>query len=389
MQLRAHRAIVLGLLVACGAGATWHSVPTLGNTKEQKTTARITELKAQIEAIQRGMALKESERNELQERLKDAEKDLAALDQSIARVQAAIADELPRLAELDSQRVELQQKVGAEQATMNQEMKNLWALQQGGGLRILFSDQTPDQLVRNLAYYKRLLAARQDSITRYTTLIELVATNTEATRASQQRLADQREELERQRDQIEHLQGARRNTLVAINTALNTDAKRKAKLEADSQQLQTLLEALRQTLAELDTPSSYTPFSTAKGQLPSPVRGKAGNRYGARTNVADMRWRGWLIPAPEGAEIKAIHHGRVVYADWLRGQGLLLIIDHGEGYLSLYGHNRSLQREVGDWVKPGDIIATVGASGGATSPGLYFEIRHDGQPVNPSSWIKR
>jgi len=389
MQLRVHRAIVLGLLVACGAGATWHSVPTLANTKEQETTARITELKAQIEAIQRGMALKESERNELQERLKDAEKDLAALDQSIARVQAAIADELPRLAELDSQRVELQQKVGAEQATMNQEMKNLWALQQGGGLRILFSDQTPDQLVRNLAYYKRLLAARQDSITRYATLIELVATNTEATQASQQRLADRREELERQRDQIEHLQGARRNTLVAINTALNTDAKRKAKLEADSQQLQTLLEALRQTLAELDTPSSYTPFSTAKGQLPSPVRGKAGNRYGARTNVADMRWRGWLIPAPEGAEIKAIHHGRVVYADWLRGQGLLLIIDHGEGYLSLYGHNRSLQREVGDWVKPGDIIATVGASGGATSPGLYFEIRHDGQPVNPSSWIKR
>ena len=112
-------------------------------------------------------------------------------------------------------------------------------------------------------------------------------------------------------------------------------------------------------------------------------------RQGTRTNVADMRWRGWLIPAPEGAEIKAIHHGRVVYADWLRGQGLLLIIDHGEGYLSLYGHNRSLQREVGDWVKPGDIIATVGASGGATSPGLYFEIRHDGQPVNPSSWIKR
>ena len=389
MQLRAHRAIVLGLLVACGAGATWHSVPTLANTKEQETTARITELKAQIEAIQRGMALKESERNELQERLKDAEKDLAALDQSIARVRAAIADELPRLAELDSQRVELQQKVGAEQATMNQEMKNLWALQQGGGLRILFSDQTPDQLVRNLAYYKRLLAARQDSITRYATLIEQVATNTEATQASQQRLADQREELERQRDQIEQLQGARRNTLAAINTALNTDAKRKAKLEADSQQLQTLLEALRQTLAELDTPSSYTPFSTVKGQLPSPVRGKAGNRYGARTNVADMRWRGWLIPAPEGAEIKAIHHGRVVYADWLRGQGLLLIIDHGEGYLSLYGHNRSLQREVGDWVKPGDIIATVGASGGTTSPGLYFEIRHDGQPVNPSSWIKR
>ena len=389
MQSRAHRAIVFGLLVACGTGAAWHSVPTLGNTKEQETTALITELKAQIEAIQRGMARKESERNELQERLKDAEKDLGALDQSIARVRAAIADELPRLAELDSQRVELQQKVGAEQATMNQEMKNLWALQQGGGLRILFSDQTPDQLVRNLAYYKRLLASRQDSITRYATLIEQVAANTEATRTSQQRLANQREQLERQRDQIEQLQGERRQTLVAINTALGTDAKRKAKLEADSQQLQTLLEALRQTLAELDTPSSYTPFSTVKGQLPSPVRGKASNRFGARTNVADMRWRGWLMPAAEGAEIKAIHHGRVVYADWLRGQGLLLIIDHGEGYLSLYGHNRSLQREVGDWVKPGDIIATVGASGGATSPGLYFEIRHDGQPVNPSHWIKR
>jgi len=102
-----------------------------------------------------------------------------------------------------------------------------------------------------------------------------------------------------------------------------------------------------------------------------------------------MRWGGWLIPSEEGTPVRAVHHGRVVYADWLRGQGLLLIIDHGGGWLTLYSHNRSLRREVGDWVQPGDAIATVGASGGADQPALYFEIRKDGEPVDPQRWIKR
>ena len=272
---------------------------------------------------------------------------------------------------------------------MNDEIRNLWSLQQGGGARIVFGDQDPDRLARNLAYYQRLLGHRGESIGKFRALIEAVAANAQAIRAAQARLAEQRDALESERKHAEALQQERRQTVADIDKALSTDGARVAKLEEDARQLAELLEELRKTLAELDTPASYKPFTKARREMNYPVAARASNRFGGQRNAANMRWRGWLMPAPEGSDVRAIHHGRVVYADWLRGQGLLLIIDHGEGYLSLYGHNRSLQRDVGDWVRPGDIVATVGASGGADRPALYFEIRHNGEPVDPGKWLKR
>jgi len=177
--------------------------------------------------------------------------------------------------------------------------------------------------------------------------------------------------------------------LDAIDASLSTDTARVAQLKQDQVQLSGLLEELRQRLSELEAPNSYIPFNDAKGKMVFPAQGRASNRFGASRNSGDMVWRGWLIPAPEGSNVLALHHGRVVYADWLRGQGLLMILDHGEGYFSLYGQNRSLQREVGEWVAPGDVIATVGASGGALEPALYFEIRSAGKPVDPGRWVKR
>ena len=112
------------------------------------------------------------------------------------------------------------------------------------------------------------------------------------------------------------------------------------------------------------------------------------DRFGGRRN-ADIRWKGWLIAAEEGAPVRAVHGGQVIYADWLRGQGLLMVVDHGDGWLSLYGQNHSLLRGVGERVNAGDVIARAGASGGSELSGLYFEIRHDGQPLDPTEWIRR
>jgi septal ring factor EnvC (AmiA/AmiB activator) len=105
--------------------------------------------------------------------------------------------------------------------------------------------------------------------------------------------------------------------------------------------------------------------------------------------VGKLTWDGVLIAAPEGREVRAIHHGRVAFADWLRGFGLLLIIDHGDGFMSLYGHNQSLFKETGEWVEPGEVVAQVGSSGGRTRSGIYFGIRHNGEPQNPQQWCRR
>lgn len=357
--------------------------------REAETQAKITELQRQIAAMQRKIDQQQGEKNTLQKRLQATETELGRISNSLKAVETAIEQELPKLAALDRERKRLDAEVDMEEARMTGELRNLWALQQGGSLRVLFGDQGPDQLARNLAYYRLLLTSRSEAITQFTALLDAVAENAKALQASQRRLAQQRETLEQQRASTVALQAERKATLASIEKSLTSDNARMARMEADAARLSNLLEELRRTLEELDTPTSYKPFTQAKGKMPLPLGGRPSNRFGGKRNAGNMRWRGWLIPARSGSDVKAIHHGRVVYADWLRGQGLLLIIDHGEGYLSLYGHNRSLQREVGDWVGPGDVIATVGASGGAESPALYFEIRHKGEPINPGQWLAR
>ena len=148
-----------------------------------------------------------------------------------------------------------------------------------------------------------------------------------------------------------------------------------------------LIKKLDEAITSIPTPAGSLPFAQARGKLPLPVAGRIGARFGSpRGSDARLKWDGLLINAAEGTRVHAVHGGRVVFADWLRGSGLLLILDHGDGYLSLYGHNQSLLREVGSWVQPGDSIATVGNSGGMGEPALYFSIRHRGQPLDPAAW---
>ena len=130
-------------------------------------------------------------------------------------------------------------------------------------------------------------------------------------------------------------------------------------------------------------------FVAMKGKLPWPTRGKLAKRYGASRVANKIKWNGWLINTDLGSPVTAVHHGRVVFSDYLRGHGLLVVIDHGNAYLSLYAHNSELYKELGEWVNQGDLIAAVGDSGGLQDHALYFELRHKGNPVNPRSWLRR
>ena len=154
------------------------------------------------------------------------------------------------------------------------------------------------------------------------------------------------------------------------------------------ERLQALLDRITASIADLPTPGDTTPFVREKGKLLLPVSGRITDRFGTSRNNGKLRWNGIFIAAPRGAPVRAIHYGRVVFSDWLRGFGLLLIIDHGDGYMSLYGHNQVLYTEVGDWVTAGEIVATVGDTGGQNRAGLYFEIRYKGKPTNPQLWCQ-
>ena len=168
-----------------------------------------------------------------------------------------------------------------------------------------------------------------------------------------------------------------------------TQGSRLKKFVADEQQLQQLLKEIRNIMPSMLTEiDKRETFSKRRGQLKWPVKGKVKRIFGKSRQAANLKWNGVLISSNEGNNVRAISHGRVAYADWLRGYGMLVIIDHGDGYMTLYGYNQALYKETGDWVEEGEVIASVGRSGGQLKSGLYFEVRVKGQPSNPAKWCR-
>jgi septal ring factor EnvC (AmiA/AmiB activator) len=187
---------------------------------------------------------------------------------------------------------------------------------------------------------------------------------------------------------LEQEQEQRKAVLVTLRAGLGKKSGELATLEHDEQRLQDLITSLQQVLTDIPPVAGvYKSLQSAKGNLSWPVAGRIHTAYGARPGKGKPKSRGVFVSAPDGTEVHAIYQGRVAFADWLRGFGLLLIIDHGNGYMSLYGHNRGLFMQPGDRVETGQTIAVVGNSGGGQRAGLYLELRKDGQPINPAPWF--
>ena len=206
--------------------------------------------------------------------------------------------------------------------------------------------------------------------------------------AEMQRITDLQRE---QRARLEELEGQRRQRekfLAEVSGRIANDRSALGELEKDRKDLETLIERLADMLADIpDDLGNRAGVAAQKGKLKMPVQGPVRHAYGQRRG-AGLSWQGWLIGADPGQEVKAVAYGRVAFADWLRGYGLLLIIDHGQGYMSLYGHNESLLQDAGAWVEPGNTISVVGSNPG-NDQGLYFELRRNGKAIDPASWMER
>ena len=193
--------------------------------------------------------------------------------------------------------------------------------------------------------------------------------------------------VERQR-QVVAGQQQRKKALAALSASLKTDRQRLNKMTRERKDLEQLLSAVEEAINDIKVPNDYRPFAQRKGKLAWPLKGRIRAGFG-NPRSGSLRWEGWLIQANSGTPVKAVHHGRVVFADYLRGFGLLSIIDHGDDYMTLYAHNRDLLKEVGDWVLPGEVLAYAGNSGGREESALYFEIRRKGKPHDPKVWLAR
>lgn len=295
-----------------------------------------------------------------------------------------------RLKRLEAERVRQRAGLMQQRQALGRELRASYMAGRSEYLKLLLNQEDPHRLGRMLVYYEYLGRARKARIEGLqSALAELDRVGREIAAESAE-LDRLQEGLDRERAALEQQRQERREVLAALGREIRTSDQQLKGLLDDERRLQKVLETLRNALADIPvTLGNRAPIGKQRGQLLWPASGKVVASFGSERGLGALKWNGMLIDAPAGASVRAVHHGRVAFADWLRGFGLLMIVDHGDGFMSLYGHNQNLLKEAGDWVEAGEVIATVGQSGGRESPGLYFELRRDGRPTDPQPWLAR
>jgi len=255
-------------------------------------------------------------------------------------------------------------------------------------LKLVLNQDSPALLSRTLAYYDYFSRSQADQINELRQVLRTLDQMQAKINAELSALDEVQKNQQTVLDEMTDQRDQRQTVIESLSKQIDTDETRLAELKQDRQDLETLLEKLSDVLADIPADlGQQNGLFDLKGKMPIPVKGPVKYAYG-QSRTAELRWQGWLISADLGSEVKSIAYGRVAYSDWLRGYGLLMIIDHGDGFMSLYANNESLLREVGDWVETGSNISTVGSSP-LNGNGLYFEIRKDGKAMDPAAWLKR
>ena len=321
------------------------------------------------------------------------ETELRAVSTAISANEVAIADNQAQMHELDQQLQELEARQNFLESTLSSQedmiRRALRASHASGResyLKLLLMQEDPSLSARMLRYYADFNQARLASISQYRLTLDDLNTTASALETTTAQLDDTRHQLATQLEQL-RAESVRRETLLEqLETEIASRSGELEQLSADQQRLEALVAQIGEAIASIPAPEQLTPFSQARGQLPLPVEGEVMNRFGASYSDGNLHRQGVVLAAAPGAAVRAVHPGRVVFSDWLRGSGLLVVVDHGEGYMSLYANNGSLIKRSGDWVNRGEALATAGSDGGMARPGIYFEIRLNGQAQDPATW---
>ena len=377
------RTTLLLLLAAAGLGGAQEPDGELTKVKEQELEEvrdRISDLKKSMDAaaVERDRVTGELQDIEVQiaeqrTRIREIERDQAYTESKKQKLDAELAD---RERHLDAESKALAAQVRAAYMSGNQER-----------IKLLLNQRDPATLGRLMAYYRYLNDYRAENIEAVVEEIRKL----DQLRAQIAAEAARLDQLARARyDELGALNAAqekRQSLLASLRRKIADEGREVDRLAAQEQDLQRLIAELTSILSDYPI-SSEQPFSALQGKLTWPVAGTLLHDFG-QPRGGGIKWNGVVLAAPRGREVRAVYHGRVAFADWLAGLGLLVIVDHGEGYMTLYGYNETILKDTGDWVAPGDAIATVGDSGGQAQSGLYFELRRGTQPENPRRWITK
>lgn len=356
------------------------------SVSQPEIEARLQALEKEILSYKEILDSTQGQKSEIEETLERNEKGINKLINEIDTIENALESTNEKISSLTIKQKELLTEKSEQQSYIEQQIRAAYEIGSQEYLKVLLNQEDPNEIARMLTYYDYFNQARSRQIESYNlTLLDLDRITRELANETIL-LESQLRTLGTQRKSLAKVQQQKKTTLKKLINQISSSGSALLKLEQNRSTLEQLLDKLQESLAKLDAPRNAQPFAGMQGKLLLPVEGRISQRFGNQRNQGKLNWHGIFIDAAEGESVYAVHYGRVVFSDWLRGFGLLMIISHGEGYMSLYGHNQALFRETGDWVSAGEVIATVGDSGGQNKTGLYFEIRIDGKPNNPQNW---
>lgn len=348
--------------------------------------AELERINAAIARVEAELAGSRSERGAIAGDIETAEKTILENQRQIDDVRLALSEQQVALDELHARQQVLEAESAAQRELIASYARSAWMSGNEEYLKLVLNQEDPRKSARMLRYYGYLTSARTEKLSAFEQTLEEMARVALDIDTRAAALEQQQQVLTVQQQSLAAGQQQRQSLLTRLDADLAARSAQLDQLELDKVEIELLLQELQGSLEELATDIEQEPFGDRKGQLQWPLDGPHINSFGERHSLGDLTWEGVTIGATAGADVHAIHHGRVVFADWFTTSGLLLIIDHGDGYMSLYAHNQELYKAVGEWVAAGDVIAAAGNTGGQRDASLYFEIRRNGRAENPVSW---
>ncbi|QJD59523.1 peptidoglycan DD-metalloendopeptidase family protein [Pseudomonas sp. gcc21] len=375
-----------GVLVALMAFGGALALPALAqDSREAKAELKQTE--QEIARLKKMLGELKQDMSGLERELKQSESEIGRLQEESEALEQQIEEGETRIDDLRGQAEALQVALQEQEQQIARQARSAYMAGQQDYLKLVLNQDDPARVARMMRYYEYVSRARMEEITTYNHTLAQIRQASAAIAREQAQLHENREQLAERQQAVEAERETRAELLASLKSESRTSEQQLKQRQSERAELAALIKKLDEAITSIPTPAGSLPFADAKGKLPLPVKGSIQSKFGSqRGDDARLKWDGLVITAEAGTPVHAIHGGRVVFADWLRGSGLLLILDHGNGYLSLYGHNQTLLRDVGTWVQPGEAIATVGSSGGLSSSSLYFSIRKQGRALDPLAW---
>jgi septal ring factor EnvC (AmiA/AmiB activator) len=409
--------------------------PTPATAEVAEKQGDLKDLRGQIESLRKEMTAAEGTRADVADQLKEAEREISITQRDLHQLSGQRSELQSMLKNLGVQSNELENRLASQQSQLEKLVYRQYLQGNPDALRLLLNGDDPSQLARDLHYLAAIGRARSQLLHEIETTLQRKHALTADTRERAEQLAAVEAKQKEQHNKLVAQRGQRKATLEKISARIASQRREIGSLQRDEKRLSQLIERLAKIIAAKPPPRREAPhkptpqktevaagegesgstsgssgnkaagkpvaeianertpeatpsinFARLKGNLRLPARGTVSNRFGAARQEGST-WRGLFIRANVGSEVKAIAGGRVVFAEWMRGFGNLLIVDHGDSYLTIYGNNDSLLKQVGEAVRGGDTVASVGNSGGNPESGLYFELRHQGQPLDPLKWV--